>query len=262
MTKFQRIQKISSVIPFASSVFVFFATYIVLARKRATMKNWLQFFLIWALAFVAVFVVDTYLMTGLHPILNVIASGALLALANLFSVDLQIKCESRTEGSVVFPSIIGFAIVAVVLTAIVLATMISSFSNAMEHIPDTNGMENTNVTSYTQEQLVSAPDQRISYMSGSGFGGDRGTFHAKKVSGIETVLTTESENDSLILEIDAQLNSGNMEVVIVVDGAYYAHVPLNMPQKIVLEDVAGKTVTVRFAAESADMSLTVVREIA
>ena len=262
MTKFQKIQKISSVIPFASSVFVFFATYIVLARKRATMKNWLQFFLIWALAFVAVFVVDTYLMTGLHPILNVIASSALLALANLFSVDLQIKCESRTEGSVVFPSIIGFVIVAVALTAIVLSTMISSLSKGMQHIPDTNGVENTNVTTYTQEQLVSAPDRSRSYMSGSNNVGDRSVFHAKKVSGINTMQTTKMETDTLILNVDAVLNSGNMEVVIVVDGAYYAHVPLNTPQKIVLEDVAGKTVTVRFAAESADMSLSVVREIA
>lgn len=262
MTKFQKIQKISSVVPFVSSVFVFFATYIVLARKRATMKNWLQFFLIWALAFVAVFVVDTYLMTGLHPILNVIASSALLALANLFSVDLQIKCESRTEGSVVFPSIIGFVIVAVVLTAIVLSTMISSLSKGMQHIPDTNGVENTNVTTYTQEQLVSAPDRSRSYMSGSNNVGDRSVFHAKKVSGINTMQTTKMETDTLILNVDAILNSGNMEVVIVIDGAYYAHVPLNTPQKIVLEDVAGKTVTVRFAAESADMSLSVVREIA
>lgn len=46
------------------------------------------------------------------------------------------------------------------------------------------------------------------------------------------------------------------------DGAYHTHVPLNEPQKIVLEDMAGKTVTVRFAAESADMSLTVVRQSA
>lgn len=260
MTKFQKIQKISSVIPFASSVFVFFATYIVLARKRATMKNWLQFFLIWALALVAVFVVDTYLMTGLHPILNVIASGALLALANLFSVDLQIKCESRAAGSVVFPSIIGVAIVAVVLTAIVFVTMISSLSKGMQHIPDTNGVENTNVTTYTQEQLVSAPDRSRSYLSGSNNVGDRSVFHAKKVSGINTMQTTKMETDTLILNVDAVLNSGNMEVVIVVDGAYYAHVPLNTPQKIVLENVAGKTVAVRFAAESADMSLTVVRE--
>ena len=262
MTKFQKIQKFSSVIPFASSVFVFFATYVVLARKRATMKYWLLFILIWTLAFSVMTFVDRYLMSGLFPVLNVIVSGGILAITNLFSVDLQIKCESYAEGTGKHWKIISLVVVAVALTAIVLATMISSFSNAMEHIPDTNGMENTNVTSYTQEQLVSAPDQRISYMSGSGFGGDRGTFHAKKVSGIETVLTTESENDSLILEIDAKLNSGNMEVVIVVDGAYYAHVPLNTPQKIVLEDVAGKTVAVRFAAESADMSLTVVRETA
>lgn len=262
MTKFQRIQKISSVIPFASSVFVFFATYIVLARKRATMKYWLLFILIWTLAFSVMTFVDRYLMSGLFPVLNVIVSGGILAIANLFSVDLQIKCESCAEGSGKHWKIISLVVVAVALTAIVLATMISSFSNAMEHIPDTNGMENTNVTSYTQEQLVSAPDRSRSYMSGSNNVGDRSVFHAKKVSGINTMQTTKMETDTLILNVDAILNSGNMEVVIVVDGAYYAHVPLNTPQKIVLENVAGKTVTVRFAAESADMSLIVVREIA
>lgn len=262
MTKFQKIQKFSSVIPFASSVFVFFATYIVLARKRATMKYWLLFILIWTLAFSVMTFVDAYLMSGLFPILNVIVSGGILAIANLFSVDLQIKCESYAEGTGKHWKIISFVVVAVVLTAIVLATMISSLSNAMEHIPDTNGDEDTSVTTYTLEQIVSAPNKSRSYMSGSGSSGDESVFHAKKVSGIKTMQTTKSETDTLILNVDAVLNSGNMEVVIVIDGAYYAHVPLNTPQKIVLEDVAGKTVAVRFAAESADMSLTVVRQFA
>ena len=257
MTKFQRIQQISSVIPFASSGFVFVATYIELARKRARMKYWLLFILIWALAFLAVCVVDRYLMSGQFPVLNILASGGLMALANLFSVDLQVKCKSSDRAIAKYWRVIGITVVAVVLAVIVVTTMIVFLFKGMEHIPDTNGPEDTGVTAYTMEQLCTAPDQYRAYMSGSSYTGDKGVFHAKKFSGLETILTVTPKAGTLVLDADAQLVSGNMEVVILVDGTYHSHIPLNAPQEILLEDVAGKPVSVRFAAESAEMSLSV-----
>jgi hypothetical protein len=52
-----------------------------------------------------------------------------------------------------------------------------------------------------------------------------------------------------------------MEIVILVDGAFYAYVPVNSTQTIRLEDVAQKLVVVKIAGESAAMNITVERTL-
>ena len=50
-----------------------------------------------------------------------------------------------------------------------------------------------------------------------------------------------------------------MEIVIVVDDQFYASVPVNQESSITLNDIAGKTVLVKIAAESAKMEAYVKR---
>jgi hypothetical protein len=59
--------------------------------------------------------------------------------------------------------------------------------------------------------------------------------------------------------VSSQLEEGNLEIIIVVDGEYYAHVPINQTSSVALSDIAGKTVLVKMAAESAKVSVVVKR---
>ena len=50
-----------------------------------------------------------------------------------------------------------------------------------------------------------------------------------------------------------------MEIVVIVDGQYYDHIPVNQSNTVVLSNVADKLVVVRIGAESAKMQVTVKR---
>ena len=86
-------------------------------------------------------------------------------------------------------------------------------------------------------------------------------MYAKKFSGIDTLQATQTDSNSMTLTVESTLNSGNMEIIIVIDGEYYQHIPTGSKQTIVLEDIAGKLVLVKMAAESADVRVVVERVI-
>ena len=52
-----------------------------------------------------------------------------------------------------------------------------------------------------------------------------------------------------------------MELIIVIDGQYDRHIPVNGRQTIVLEDIAHKLILVKLAAESAEVNVVAEREI-
>lgn len=122
MTKFQKIQKASSVIPFLSSFFVFFVTMFELKRQKAPSKKWLLFYLVFFLSGIAVYFLNSVIMTGENPGLNYIASGLVLALANILCVDLQMygltekpNSNEFTFNMIIFIAFAGFLITAGVL---------------------------------------------------------------------------------------------------------------------------------------------------
>lgn len=68
-----------------------------------------------------------------------------------------------------------------------------------------------------------------------------------------------AEADTLVLFVTTELTAGNLELVVVVDGEYYCHVPIGKAQRIVVENAKGKLVEVRAGAESARVNVTVTR---
>lgn len=92
MKKLFLVQKISSIIPFYSSYVIYFITMCLFRRYKATPKAWLHFIAITFSTVFLVFVLNSFIMTGDHKILNVLASGALMAISNILCVDLQSKC--------------------------------------------------------------------------------------------------------------------------------------------------------------------------
>ena len=279
MTKFQKFQLYFSIVPGLSSAVVFFATIFELKRRRATAKEWLKFMAIFFGFGVLASVWNAFVMTGENPILNLVVFTIIMAFANYLCIRLQMSCESRSETQEKqhiniqkYAFIVGgvMAFIAIVAAVIIVTT------SGLEHIEDTNGPENTSLSSISKEEFVSGKDLYTANHCGFSEKGDqtkvsgtsksrdydRCSMYSKKFSGIYTLQATQTDANSMTLIVESTINSGNMEIIIVIDGEYYQHVTTGGKQTIALEDVAGKLVLVRMAAESADISVVVEREIA
>ena len=278
MTKFQKFQLYFSVVPGFSSALVFLVTMFELKRKRATTKEWLKFMAIFFGFNILASVWNEFVMTGENPILNLVVFAIIMAFANYLCIQLQMSCESRSETQEKqhrniqkYAFIAGgvMALIAIVAAVIIIAT------NGHEHIEDTNGPENTSLSAISIEEFVSGKDSYIANHGGSSEKGDqtkvsgtlksrdydRCSMYAKKFSGIDTLQATQTDSNSMTLTVESTLNSGNMEIIIVIDGEYYQHIPTGSKQTIVLEDIAGKLILVKMAGESANVRVVVERVI-
>lgn len=141
-----------------------------------------------------------------------------------------------------------------------------------ERYEDINGAD-TSLAVITLEDILAGKSGSSAFMvqmrksgAGSGVGGilddvdvQSISYSCKEFNGIQTIHATMPESDRLKLFISAKVLSGNLEVIVMVDGEYYCHVSKGMPQQVELEDVAGKLVEVRIAGESAEIALAVRR---
>lgn len=152
-------------------------------------------------------------------------------------------------------------------------TVLTGLSTGMDHIEDANGPEDASLAAVTGETLLTVNnDYTADFVSEGRQGGETGvtglledcdrdriSFRSKRITGVMTVQATNSHREPLVLDIEAKLLSGNMEMVILVDGEYRGHVELNKAVTVTLEDVANKTVVVKIGAESAQTEITVNR---
>lgn len=163
------------------------------------------------------------------------------------------------------------AVVASIISAVVLITILLTGS----HIEDTNGPKNTKLAALTMDDILTDGHSSTTFASSTTCVGshtnvsgnlrkydyDQVDFRAKKTSGIQILHATKTDADSFTLYIDARVVTGNLEVVILVDGSYHSHVTLGRMQTIHLDGIAGKTVVVKMAAESAQVKISVSRTI-
>lgn len=96
MTKFQKIQLALSVVVGWSTIFIAIVTMIQVSKKHhGTSFVWVKFGAILAGSIAVSFLVTEGLMTGLHPILNYIAAGTILSVANLSMVKMQREVQNN-----------------------------------------------------------------------------------------------------------------------------------------------------------------------
>ena len=141
-------------------------------------------------------------------------------------------------------------------------------------IPDTNGVENFALNTITMEQFLNTNFAAYRHIAGGKGTGEqslvnnhrfkdldyaRMTSYAKSFSGIDTLHATRSQYNTLILDIESTVVSGNFAIIILVDGELYSEVPINQNAQIKITDAAGKTVLVRIAGESAEYEIAVNR---
>ncbi len=158
-------------------------------------------------------------------------------------------------------------IAAILIPIIILLTSESDFV-------DTNGPENFALTEIKPEDILS---KDYSYRAFTGFAKSSGkhtniteTKHRDvdydyisrsfgKIYGVIVLQATKIQGDSLTLNISSSIESGNAEIVIIVDGEYYCSVDVNQDQSITLKNISNKEVVVKLAGEEAKIKIDVTR---
>jgi len=161
----------------------------------------------------------------------------------------------------------------VAIIAAILIAVIISLTSESDFI-DTNGPENFALTEITREDILSEDNSYTSFVSSASHSGhhtniigtrlrdcdyDHISRSFGKVHGVVILQTTKISGNTLTLNISSSIESGNAEIVIIVDGKYYCSVDVNQNQSITLQNVSNKEVIVKLACEEAKMKIDVTR---
>ena len=279
-SKFQKIQLWLSVIPYWSSIFIVGVTIFTIKKhKKGNFLEWLKFSLIFFGGFIGAYLWARYVMTGQNPVLSIISEGLILFIANLLFVAQQNKCEqnpveeSDQKIAKISTFVVVFAIplvLAMILVGVKISQILSLHSDYT--IADTNGAESS-LAVITEDEIINSSRKLTMLAFSENFVGaqtsvtgdlaeydyDTSSFAASAISGIRTMQATLTDRDTLTLTVSSSVEEGNMEIFILVDGEIYSKIPINDEISVTLEGIGGKTVVVRFGAESAKGRVSVTR---
>lgn len=280
MTKFQKIQIASSIVPGISTMVLTAVTCAELRKRNSRLVNYIYLGLNIAISCLVLILLNGFIMTGQHLILNMIASGILLFLTNYLCVELQQKCikeqaesdQKKTSAKNIFDvlyiSLGGIAIIILLILLIVLLW-------TPEPLEDLNGAD-TSLAVLTRDEVLSGSNGwEAQFVSDELNGGqtnvskkqkadaydfDQCSFKCKMINGVKTMQITNIDSNTLTLSIESVLESGNLEIFILINNSFYEEVPVGQKYTTTLEGISGKDVEVRFAAEGAKMSINVIRD--
>lgn len=163
------------------------------------------------------------------------------------------------------------AIPVVVLIVVLVAIMIFSTPKFV----DTNGPDNFELTQITRDDILKPNSSYRSFMETEKHSGYQTYIVGEKFSecdydyisrsygkfhGISIIHATKIYTNRLTLDIDSSIESGNAEIVILVDGEYYCSVDVNQQQTVVLTHISGKEVLIKLAGEDAKIKIDVQRK--
>ncbi len=159
-----------------------------------------------------------------------------------------------------------------VIVAILIAVVISLTSES--DFVDTNGPENFSLTEITRDDILSK-DNNYRAITGSAkrSGKHTNVIGTKlrdadydyisrsfgKIHGVVILQATKIPGNTLTFNINSSVESGNAEIVIIIDGEYYCSVDVNQDQSITLQGISNKEVIVKLAGEGAKMKIDVTR---
>lgn len=277
---FQIMQIISSIIPIFSTAFVVTATNIILKKNRSNVLYWLLLMDITTVPLMAIIFLITTVLVNVAPIWYLVVFTAIFSIVNYLCVKLQIKSNndkrnnrspSRNRMVLGIVSLILIEVICIFLMCFLIIKLDNS------KIDDINGAD-TSLAVLTENEIIAATidDYGATSVGDGGYGNqtnvsgshrshksidyDKCVFHCSEISGIKNMQMTNVRTDELTLVIESTLESGNLEIFIIVDGTIYEKVPVGQSYTTTLKDIANKNVLVRFGAESAKMSITVTRD--
>lgn len=288
MNNSHKIQKWLSFIPFLSSVIIVIITYIALHRNKVRPMQWVMFSLICSGTILIVFVLNEFVMSGKFLILNFIATFCIITLMNFMLIDLQIKSaktrvlEESTKDTASKSHFRNNVIIIVVVCVLVVASLsfvgvkvYNGWRYHREHtIEDTNGENDYSLNTITKEEIEATLSDYTIRWFGESFEGDktsvgdevlsrydcdRAYMQAKSYSGIRPLQVTKTSENTIQFSVNSTVKSGNFAIIIFVENEYYCEVEINKSENIVLENIADKTVLIKVAGESADVTIEIVR---
>lgn len=164
------------------------------------------------------------------------------------------------------------AVPAVVAVFIAIAVIISLASESK--FVDINGPENFALTEITRDDILSKDNNYRSSMVSERHSGhhtniigtrlrdcdyDNISRSFGKIHGVVILQATKISGNTLTLNINSSVESGNAEILIIIDGEYYCSVDVNQDQSIALQDISNKEVIVKLAGEAAKIKIDVTR---
>ena len=143
-------------------------------------------------------------------------------------------------------------VILVLAAAFVAVACIWIFSDGLEHIEDTNGPDNYNLTTITDENIINRDIGSRNMSMSSGLFDDGITFSSDKFTGVyEVFLTNFIAPSDLLLELDNyHITEGNFKMVIVCNDEIIFTFEPGMFSECYLQGLTG-TVALRIAGESA-----------
>ncbi|MBQ5321389.1 MAG: hypothetical protein J6K88_04980 [Oscillospiraceae bacterium] len=243
---------------------------------------------------ISVFVVsfvNNVVMSGEYVALNIIVSALILTLTNFALIKLQGKNEdghkkdqhitkdSDKKAPDSKKNLILIATIAIIIMIVFCSTALPFFVRGIkEHfnnaIDDTNGPNNYMLNTIKREDILSDDNEYTMLWSGESQKGnqsnvekwylkdydyDKVSLQAETLSGVRIMQSTKVNENQLVLNITSNVEKGNFEIAILIDGEYYKSVDINQTEEIILNDIANKTVLIKIAGESAKFRIEIQR---
>lgn len=144
--------------------------------------------------------------------------------------------------------------VPVILIAVIIAG-IMLFNTDLEHIEDTNGADNFELQTITDEDIAKIEMGSLNVGVSTNNITNMNEISSSKFTGVYEVLYTNliGKSDFLLNIYDFQVNGGNFKMVVVHDGEIVHTITPENAEEFLLEDISG-TVSLVIAGESADFS--------
>ena len=142
-----------------------------------------------------------------------------------------------------------------VILIVVIIAGVMLFNTDLEHIEDTNGADNFELQTITDEDIAKIEMGSLNVGVSTNNITNMTEISSSKFTGVYEVLYTNliGKSDFLLNIYDFQINSGNFKMVVVHDGEIVHTITPENAEEFLLEDISG-TVSLVIAGESADFS--------
>lgn len=270
--------KYISVIPVVSTIVIFFVTLNKLKRQNASCKKWLFFNLIWFVSGITMCIVGALFKYISFPLLQAVVMWLIMVVTNLAFIQILIDPSTTPEKKQVkFLTIKHKAVLFILIPSAILSLLVSYlFMVEMSpSYPDNNGASDTSLCAIEIDEIINTANNFSALGIYESYTGEKTnvigeleyadydniTFACKKVDGITTLQATKVMSDTISIIIDSTVTAGNAEIIILVDNEYYCHVDTGCIQPVEINNISEKTIAVRLAAESAELNVTIKRNI-
>ena len=127
-----------------------------------------------------------------------------------------------------------------ILRMFIALALVISLVGCIKHVEDTNGEDNYEIETYTDEDITSGKYATLKVGSITSTVGNVTTLKVNKFTGIEELDSTKATNNTLVFNVESTITKGNFRMVIVKDGDIIRDVAINTTENITLENCSGR----------------------